>query len=185
MFCSHCGVTVQPGQQFCSKCGQPLATPATPPAAAAAVPVPPASLGPSGIDASGGTPRRLERHVRVLGILWVVYSALRLLPGGALLFFGHLRLPFLLTPLPLGSHAFMGRFLLPLGLFILSFAVIGIVAGFGLMAYNGGARVAIIILACLNLIHIPFGTALGIYTFWVLFAPGADREFARLRRSRI
>lgn len=34
-----------------------------------------------------------------------------------------------------------------------------------------------------RLIHIPFGTALGIYTFWVLFAPGADREFARLRAA--
>jgi len=30
------------------------------------------------------------------------------------------------------------------------------------------ARIVAIIVGCLNLLHVPFGTALGVYTLWVL-----------------
>jgi hypothetical protein len=30
------------------------------------------------------------------------------------------------------------------------------------------ARIIAIVVGCLNLIHVPFGTALGVYTLWVL-----------------
>jgi hypothetical protein len=37
-----------------------------------------------------------------------------------------------------------------------------------------------IVLGCISLIHFPLGTALGIYTLWVLFPPEAEREYVRL-----
>ena len=45
------------------------------------------------------------------------------------------------------------------------------------------AGVAALILAVPNLIVVPFGTALGIYTFWVLLNDDARREFGRPPRT--
>jgi uncharacterized membrane protein YozB (DUF420 family) len=44
-----------------------------------------------------------------------------------------------------------------------------IVAGYGLLKYKGWARILAIILAILNLILFPIGTALGIYTLVIMF----------------
>ncbi|MFI5177630.1 MAG: hypothetical protein ACHQO8_03660 [Vicinamibacterales bacterium] len=64
----------------------------------------------------------------------------------------------------------------------------GLVAGLGLMMIVVGralarrraaGRMAALALAIPNLVIIPFGTALGIYTFWVLLNDDARREFGR------
>ena len=44
-----------------------------------------------------------------------------------------------------------------------------IIAGAGLLYYKPWARILTLIL-CFLLIHIPFGTALGFYGFWVLLS---------------
>jgi len=186
MFCSHCGVNVQPGQLYCSKCGQPLAvlTP-SPPEARPTEPLPSVTEKAPATSSSPTLPKpcSLARHIKVLGILWIIYSGLRLIPGIAMLFLGHIRFPFMLSPLPWGIRAFAAPFLSALGLAFSAFAIAGIVAGLGLMAYAQWARILILILACINLIHFPLGTALGIYTLWALFSSGADREYQRLGAS--
>jgi len=57
-----------------------------------------------------------------------------------------------------------------------------LVAG-GLKRRRGAARLAALVLAVLNLIVVPFGTALGFYTFWVLLNNDARREFGRPPRG--
>jgi hypothetical protein len=52
-------------------------------------------------------------------------------------------------------------------------AALALIAGYGLLQRRPWGRVVAIIAAILALIKIPFGTALGIYTLWVL-APGAS-----------
>ena len=44
------------------------------------------------------------------------------------------------------------------------------------------ARILAIILAFLSLIHVPFGTALGIYTLWVLLPASSEQEYQRIAR---
>jgi len=39
----------------------------------------------------------------------------------------------------------------------------------------------VIVLSALDLIHIPFGTVLGIYGFWVLLNPETEAMFNRAR----
>jgi hypothetical protein len=39
-----------------------------------------------------------------------------------------------------------------------------------------------IVLGCISLIHFPLGTALGIYTLWVLIPEHAEAEYQRLAR---
>src|SRR2546426_1047521 len=65
MFCNRCGTPVQPDYNLCPKCGQLLSRP----------------VPPSG-------PARLERHLRILGILWIVAGALFLIPSIVLLSIG-------------------------------------------------------------------------------------------------
>lgn len=178
MNCTQCGTTVQPGQAFCPSCGRPVteAPAGTPPA------VPTGSTQPSGgaLTGTGTAPIRMAQHLKVVAILWIVYSALRLIPGLALMFLGHAHLPFLFAPFPAASLGFMGHFLAAVGLVLAAIGVIGIIAGVGLLHYRPWARILTIVLACISLIHLPFGTALGIYTLWVLLTGGADREYQRL-----
>jgi hypothetical protein len=53
----------------------------------------------------------------------------------------------------------------------------------GLRLRLSSGRVAALVLAVPNLVVVPFGTALGIYTFWVLLNDDARREFGRPPRG--
>ena len=52
--------------------------------------------------------------------------------------------------------------------FLTLLALPSIIAGVGLLRHSNWARILTLILAALNLPNIPFGTALGVYAFWVL-----------------
>jgi hypothetical protein len=51
---------------------------------------------------------------------------------------------------------------------LIIFSVPGIIAGIGLLKRRPWARILTLVLGCLELMVIPFGTILGIYTIWVL-----------------
>src|SRR5579863_2189444 len=188
MYCANCGTQVQDNQKFCSRCGQPILGPAAAPNVYTPPPASP-TPGPGTYTASpavGAYPApqlrsRLATHLRILGVLWIVVSALRLLPALGLLAFGHLghfRYPFWSGHMPF----FMGPFLGGLGVFMSATAVIGLAAGWGLLDRRPWARMLAIVIGCLSLLSFPFGTALGIYTLWVLASAGADVEYERLAR---
>ena len=56
----------------------------------------------------------------------------------------------------------------------------GLAVGVGLLERRSWARVLAIVLGIISLIHMPFGTALGIYTLWVLMPAESEREYRRL-----
>jgi len=185
MHCAHCGAQVALGLRFCNKCGQPVF--GGPASGSVAQPLPPPQSSTGGTSLLGPSagfarPSRVARHVGVLGALWIVFSILRLIPGLALLAFGQMRYQFMLMPMPEPMPPFVAPFLGALGVFFLGFAIAGGIAGWGLMAHCPWARMLAIILGCLSLIHVPFGTALGIYTLWVLVPEGADAEYQSLAR---
>ena len=47
-------------------------------------------------------------------------------------------------------------------------SVLGIIAGIGLMAYQGWARILAIIVSAINCINVPIGTLVGVYSIWTL-----------------
>jgi hypothetical protein len=65
------------------------------------------------------------------------------------------------------------------GIFMLS-GVVGVVAGWGMLERRPWARLLAIILGFLNLVDMPFGTALGIYTLWVLLPQRNAEEYEEL-----
>jgi zinc-ribbon domain len=170
MFCDHCGASVNPGQNFCSRCGKQLAAAANPPAPEPPHPPPPRSAPLPPIES------RVERHLKIVAILWLVVSIFGLLPALGFFFGGGIAMHF--VPFP------MRAFFLPIAGFIavllLGTAVGGLLAGWGLLNYRPWARVLGLVLGVISLLHFPFGTALGIYTLWVLLPAESEREYRRL-----
>ena len=62
--------------------------------------------------------------------------------------------------------------------FLVATSLPGLIAGIGLLKFRPWARILAIVLAVINLIHIPFGTAVGIYGLWVLFNKETEQLFS-------
>jgi hypothetical protein len=166
MVCQACGTPVGEGVHFCPKCGaqvfvaQPMYV----------QPPMPMYL------------PRVQRNLQTLGILWCVLGVYRVISGLIGIIF--LRA---FTTHNFGNDAWMfgGRFhgpfppmwmagLWPMIAFATVFAAaLALVAGYGLLNRRPWGRIVAIIAAILALIKFPLGTALGVYTLWVL-APGAS-----------
>ena len=59
----------------------------------------------------------------------------------------------------------------------------GVCVGLGLMQRASWARTAAIVLGVLALFHPPFGTALGVYSLWVLLADEGGDEYRALAQA--
>ena len=66
------------------------------------------------------------------------------------------------------------------GVFFLVISVPGIIGGIGLFKRKEWARILVVILSAINLLNIPFGTALGVYSIWVL----VQKETVQLFRQQ-
>ena len=154
MFCDRCGANLQGPVSFCPHCGRQFA--AAPPRLPSV--------------------NRVSGHLRNLAILWMAYSALRLLPGLVLNSFSDWGFPFT------GDAPFFVHGILRAvgGVFLVT-GVIGVIAGWGLYERRSWARILAIVLAFL--LHPPFGTAIGAYTLWVLLPAASEAEYQRMARA--
>lgn len=116
----------------------------------------------------------MEEHVKILGILYIAFSVLGLLAavivffavtGGGLISGDDTAI--LVTSIVGTAVA---------GLLVLLSAP-GIIGGMGLMKKQPWARILVLVLGVINLINIPFGTALGIYTIWTLTNKETEKLF--------
>ena len=159
MFCNGCGSELQPGNNVCPKCGKVIGDPV-----------------------SAVTRSRLENHLSTLGTLWIVVGVLFLLPALGL-FFASSVAHFVIQDSVVART--LGPLLLTIvGGTILLIAVGGILVGLGLKDRKPWARVVAIVLGVIALFHPPFGTALGIYTLWVLMSDEGGIEYQRLSAAR-
>ena len=155
MFCDQCGTSLAPAARFCPSCGKSF-VPAAPPQ----VPM-----------------RRVAGHVRTLGILWIVYSAFHLVPGLIVGSFSRW-FPYFDADVRFPIH---GLFRIIGGVLMIK-GVVGVIAGIGLLDRRSWARILTIVLGFLSLIDIPFGTAIGIYTLWVLMPGTSETEYRQIAR---
>jgi uncharacterized membrane protein (DUF2068 family) len=121
---------------------------------------------------------RVSGHLRNVAVLWLAYSALRVLPGLVLNSFSNWDFPFTGVP-PYFVHEIVRTF----GGIFLATGIIGLIAGWGLYERRSWARMLAIVLAFLNLLHPPFGTAIGVYTLWVLLPAASEAEYQRMARA--
>jgi hypothetical protein len=157
LFCDRCGSEIRDDESFCPKCGK--------------------AVRESAASRSGS---RVSRHLRLLGILWLALSAFRMIPGLFLLSaFGQ-------AVIAEDPHVplFLPTLLRSIGAIILVMALAGLAAGWGLLTRQPWARMLAIVLGCISLItDIPFGTALGIYTLWVLLPSESEEEYRQIAHA--
>jgi len=123
-------------------------------------------------------------HVDVLGRLHTVWGVFGALSGVSL---GLLALG---TAVSLGDQDSLGRedraavWVLVISAVVLAGVGASMIAvGSALRNHRPRARRIALVLAVPNLIVVPFGTALGIYTFWVLLNDDARIQFGRQPRA--
>ena len=63
------------------------------------------------------------------------------------------------------------------GVFFIVLSVPGIIGGIGLFKRKEWSRILVLIISAIDLLNIPFGTALGIYSIWVLVQQDTIRLF--------
>jgi len=125
---------------------------------------------------------RVQRHLHALSVLWMASGIVYLLA--------------LLVGMTVFKFFFFGRFgqmqiwnnhadsipfihvIIPLLFFLVSIlGIAAIIVGYGLSQRTSWARVAAIGFGCLALLKFPLGTALGIYTLWVLAPATSALEY--------
>lgn len=164
MFCQYCGTPIHDAAQFCTACGKPT------------------SGRPA--EAESAT-EKLASQLKIMGILWIVYSIFRIAMGAWTLTFSHYLLPMVSNSL---SHQVELSGLLDMlhGLYAMMFAyslaagVLGMVAGWGLLRRRPWGRILGLIAAFASILSMPFGTALTVYTLMILLASGAENAYRRL-----
>jgi len=116
----------------------------------------------------------LEMHVRVLGWLYILSNSILLLVGlTGLVFLTGIGL----VSGDLDSVGVLG-FIDGVGfIFFAALALPGMLAGYGLLRRTSWARVLVLVVAFLGLLDFPIGTAIGIYTFWVVLQDDAAEYF--------
>ncbi len=116
----------------------------------------------------------MTKHIEILGWIYIIFGILGLLVGIVFfLFFAGLAM---LPDDPSGTSALLIIGWVIAGLFVFS-SIPEIIGGIGLLKRQNWARILVIILGVLSLIEIPIGTAIGIYTLWVLFKEESARLF--------
>ncbi len=162
MFCDQCGAPLQPEQTRCARCGKEV-------------------IGRLELVRRS----RVLEHIRLLSIFWIAYSAITVLGGLTLIVvantlfgrFSHMGGP------PVAVTSWLRPFLTFIGILILCKAAAGFIAGWGLLQREPWARILALILGFISLFNIPFGTALGIYTLWVLLPAASDEQYRALARA--
>jgi hypothetical protein len=122
---------------------------------------------------------RLEQHVQLVGVLYVVGGAISLLVAVAMVLLGFGALSILLAA---GQEAGVAAGVTATlffagGLAMGAWAAANAAAGVALRRARPWGRPAALAIAVLNLFIVPFGTALSIYAFWALLHEDTRRAF--------
>ena len=126
----------------------------------------------------------MTTHVKVLGILYILFSALGILAACVVAaVFGVAG-----VATAAGASGRDAALTLPMiGLtgsalcaFLLIVSLPGLAAGIGLLTFKPWARILTIVLSAINIINFPFGTIVGVYGLWVLLSEQGSELFKQL-----
>lgn len=155
MICMHCQNEMNSQERFCSKCGTDSFAERIQP-----------SFQP-------GT-HNWDAHVKILAWIFIISALFMAIPA-----LGLLLLPGMMMGMAHTPFHFAGPLSLAIAVAFISIPTVNIIAGIGLLLYREWARVLTLVLAALMLIGFPFGTAIGIYAFWVLLSDEGSTSYRR------
>ena len=111
-------------------------------------------------------PPTQHRHLPLLAGLNIAYGLVGILPGTIV--FAALSLTGAFTFHP-ETFAFLSGLGFVIAFFLVALFLPALIGGILLLKGHPASRPLVLISGILNLLNIPLGTALGIYTFWVLY----------------
>ena len=111
-------------------------------------------------------PHDMAKHINILGSLFLTCSILMIIAGFAVNYFVPMAGEISGDSTAIRITSIIGQ---SIGTALFIFAAPGFIGGYGLITKKSWSRVFGIILSCLSLLSIPFGTAIGIYGLWALF----------------
>jgi hypothetical protein len=175
MYCGQCGTQLDETLRFCTSCGKSIATrdagALLPPSGAAA------SSSPVAIQTMNG-------HIRVLGILWAVYSGFRILMAVWSIILYRAFIPIFQNVMPHDNDVnlapifrMMSGFYVVSGIWSILAAAVGFWTAWALLKHEQSGRIIALVIAFVSLISIPFGTALGVYTLVIMLSKDADQTY--------
>lgn len=122
----------------------------------------------------------MASHVRILAWFNIVIGGLGVLAAG-ITFAGASILPALLTAVAQEAVAIPMQIVQIIVTFIVGMILVlslpSLILGFGLYNFRPWARILGLVLAAINLLNVPFGTAVSLYAFWVLLKPETEALF--------
>ena len=118
----------------------------------------------------------MDRHIVLLGSLHIAYGGLGLLASFVVLF-GVVGGGWLSQdPEAIRITSYVGTVV---SAFLFAVFLPQVLGGIFLLQRRSWARILIIVIGAVNLVNIPIGTALGVYTIWVLTGTEASRQFVK------
>ena len=125
----------------------------------------------------------MQQHVKILAILHIICGGLGVLAGLlAMAFFGGLA-GFVGIAEQNSDNYIAGGVLGLIGLVVMIVVLVislpELIAGIGLLSYQGWARILTIVLSAIELPGFPIHTALGIYGLWVLLSSEGTALFTQ------
>ena len=144
---------------------------------------------PAGVygASTGASDGRVRRNIHRLATLWMINGILRLVGVGWVMIFGRMFIPPLRGWMGPGFgwslDGVLSRGLFSAGIILAFFGVLHLVLAWGLFERESWARMLGLVLGFLALLRFPLGTALGIYTLWVLLPEEFGREYDRLAQG--
>jgi hypothetical protein len=129
----------------------------------------------------------MEKHISLVGILNIVYNALGII-GAFVLFAIAIGFRYFFELISRCGHHGMDEIppevmdILPfilsiIGILILTFSIIGIIGAVGVLKKKEWGRIIMLVTSFFNLIRMPLGTVLGVYSIWVLLNDETIRFF--------
>jgi len=123
----------------------------------------------------------MEKHIKLVALLCIVFGAIGIIVGVitlAVISGGGLITK---DPTVIKITGIVGPVI---GFFFFLTSVTEVIGGIGLLKRRGWAKILVTIIAILDLLNIPIGTVIGIYTLWVLLNEKTAQLFAQAAAER-
>jgi len=116
----------------------------------------------------------MEKHINIVAALQIGFSILGIIIGIFLFTLLFLIGEFIEVAEAQTVLTIIAKVVL---IFIIILSIPGIIAGIGLLKRKEWARILTLILSVIDLINVPVGTAVGVYSIWTLVQPEVISEF--------
>jgi len=130
----------------------------------------------------------METHLKIIAILHIILGGMAIFAAITVMLLMGLAGGILGASNPSGD---VGAWAIPIfggigGIIFLALILLwlpGLIGGIGLLRHAPWSRVFMIVISALDLLGVPFGTALGIYGIWALTRPESEALLSRQRAA--